>query len=87
IVCTPDGSCIVALVEENISNTSDENVLGEDISHESNEQDNESEISTSDTASNSDTEDSADESTGAHESVVKRAYIYFCSGFGRPASK
>ncbi|CAG8689548.1 13591_t:CDS:10, partial [Racocetra persica] len=87
IVCTPDGSCIVALVEENISNTSDENVLGEDMSHEPNEQDNESEISTSDTASNSDTENSTDESTGTHESVVKRAYIYFCSGFGRPASK
>ncbi|CAG8521350.1 2160_t:CDS:10, partial [Cetraspora pellucida] len=96
IVCTPDGSCIVSFVEENESNASEnplgenaseENPLGENASHESNEQDSESDISASDTASNSDTEDSTEQPTDTNKSVIKRAYIYFCSGFGRPASK
>ncbi|CAG8792720.1 24961_t:CDS:10, partial [Gigaspora margarita] len=84
IVCTPDGSCIVAFVEENVSgeNPTDENIL-----HMSNELDNESDISISDTASNSDTEDSTNGPNGTLDLAVKRAYVYFCSGFGRPASK
>ncbi|CAG8734000.1 16953_t:CDS:10, partial [Gigaspora margarita] len=82
IVCTPDGSCIVAFVEENVS---EENSTDGNMSHTmSNEQDNESNTSINDTASNS---DSTDEPNGAHDLVVNRAYIYFCSDFGRPASK
>ncbi|CAG8820978.1 15126_t:CDS:10, partial [Gigaspora margarita] len=84
IACTPDGSCIVAFVEENVSG---ENPTDESKSHMSNEKDNESDISISDTASNSDTEDSTNEPSGTDDLPVKRAYIYFCSGFGRPASK
>ncbi|CAG8569503.1 21294_t:CDS:10, partial [Gigaspora rosea] len=75
IVCTPDGSCIVAFVEENVSeeNSTDGNM--------SKEQDNESDISISDT------EDSTNEPNFTHDLAVKRAYIYFYSSFGRPASK
>ncbi|CAG8641441.1 26067_t:CDS:10, partial [Dentiscutata erythropus] len=80
IVCTPDGSCIVAFVEENPSeeNPSGENPSGEDMP---NEQDNESDLSISDT------EDSTNESNNTNGLAIKRAYIYFSSGFGRPASK
>ncbi|CAG8764304.1 11827_t:CDS:2, partial [Gigaspora rosea] len=132
IVCTPDGSCIVAFVEEdalekNISeenalekneskknNTSEENKFEKNVSERdtSEEEDtleknkleenaleenildkNTSKINTLEENTsknalnvNNDTADSANE-PNTHNLKTRRAYIYFCSGFGKPASK